>query len=134
MKKMMKRVIALSFTMAMICSLAVANAAMPESEIMPRYNYIKDASCSITINGTVASMEAAVSGTNVDKCQIKMTLQILNGSSWDDVTSWTSSKSASSFAMEKTAGIDPNESYRVKATFKVWNGTSTETVTKTDLP
>lgn len=134
MRNLMKRGLALTFVAALLCSLVVANAAMPENEIMPRYNYIKDTSCSIAINGTVASMEAAVSGTNVDKCQIKMTLQILNGSSWDDVTSWTSSKSASSFAMEKTAGIDPNESYRVKATFKVWNGTSTETVTKTDLP
>lgn len=133
MRNLMKRGLALTFVAALLCSLAIANAAMPESEIMPLYNFIERTSCTIDINGTEASMEASVEA-DADKCQIKMTLQILNGSSWDDVTSWTSSKSASSFAMEKTAGIDPNESYRVKVTFKVWNGTSTETVTKTDLP
>ena len=132
MKKTMKCMITLAFTLTMLCSL-IANAAMPESEIIPLYNFIDDTDCSIDINGTEASMEASVTA-DADKCQIKMTLQILNGSSWDDVTSWTSSKSASSYAVSKTYDIDPDESYRVKVTFKVWNGSSTETVTKTATP
>ncbi len=132
MKKTMKCMLALAFTMTMLCSL-VANAAMPENEIMPLYNYIVDTDCSIDINGTGAVMTASVSA-NADRCQIKMTLQIQNGSSWDDVTSWTATESANGMDMRKTYTVDSDESYRVKVTFKVWNGSSTETVTKTATP
>ena len=78
-------------------------------------------------------MEASVEA-DADKCQIKMTLQMYDGSSWDDVVSWTSSKSASYYDVSRTYDIDPDESYRLKVTFKVWNGSSTETVTKTATP
>lgn len=132
MKILMKRTISLAFVMVMLFSL-VANAAMPESEIMPLYNFIVDTDCSIDINGTGAVMTASVSA-NADKCQIKMTLQILNGSSWDDVTSWTATEAANGMDMRKTYTVDSDESYRVKVTFKVWNGSSTETVTKTATP
>lgn len=134
MKKIFERTISMSFVLALLCSLTFASAAASESAVMPRYNYIVDTDCSIDINGTVASMEAAVRGNNVDKCQIKMTLQMHDGSSWDDVVSWTSSEESSEFSMAKTRTIDPDESYRVKVTFKVWNGSSTETVTKTATP
>lgn len=133
MKKTMTRTLALFFGITMLCSL-VANAAMPESEIMPLYNFIEDTDCSIDINGTVANMIAFVSAPAADRCQIKMTLQMRDGSTWEDVTSWTSSKSASEYEVERSYSIDPDESYRVKVTFKVWNGTSTETVTETALP
>lgn len=132
MKKTMKSMIVLAFAMTMLCSL-VANAAMPENEIMPMYNYIDDTECTIEINGTKAVMTAFVSAV-ADRCQIKMTLQMQNGSSWDDVTSWTVSEDSDSLSLRKSYTVDPSESYRVKATFKVWNGSSTETVTKIDLP
>lgn len=132
MKTMFKRTLALTFALALFCSIT-ANAAMPESEIMPLYNYIGDTTCSIVINGTEASMEASVEA-DADRCQIKMTLQMRNGSSWEDVESWTSSSFGNSHDVEETYDIDPDESYRLKVTFKVWNGSSTETVTKTDLP
>ena len=132
MKKTMKCMIALAFAMTMLCSL-VANAAMPESEIMPLYNFIDDTECTIEINGTKAVMTAFVSAA-ADRCQIKMTLQMQNDSSWDDVTSWTVSEDSNSLSLRKSYTIDSSESYRVKATFKVWNGSSTETVTKTALP
>ena len=43
----MKRSLALTFVAALLCSLAIANAAMPESEIMPLYNFIESTSCTI---------------------------------------------------------------------------------------
>lgn len=133
MRNLMKRSLALTFVAALLCSLAIANAAMPESEIMPLYNFIERTSCTIDIYGTEAVMTASVRA-DADKCQIKMTLQMYDGSTWDDVVSWTSSKSASEYEVERSYDIDPDESYRVKVTFKVWNGTSTETVTKTATP
>ena len=134
MKTMCKRTLTLTFVAALLCSLAVVNAAMPESGIMPLYNYIEDTDCSIDINGTRADLSAFVSAVNVDKCQIKMTLQMRDGSSWDDVTSWTDVEYNDNMRVTHSYTIDPDESYRVKVTFKVWNGSSTETVTKTDLP
>ena len=130
---LMKRALALTFVAVLLCSLIVANAAMPESEIMPLYNFIRSTSCTIVINGTRADLSALVSA-DADRCQIKMTLQMRNGSSWEDVESWTSTGYGNSHDVKESYNIDPDESYRVKATFKVWNGSSTETVTKTDLP
>lgn len=134
MKTMHKRMLVLTFTLALLCSLT-AHAAMPENGIMPLYNYIVDTDCSIDINGTKAVMTAFVKGnSNVDKCQIKMTLQMRNGSTWDDVTSWTDSKSGTNMTVTHSHSINSNETYRVKVTFKVWNGSSTETTTKTATP
>ena len=133
MKKTMKCMLALAFAMTMLFSL-VANAARPESEIVPLYNFIDDTDCSIDINGTRADLSAFVSAVNVDKCQIKMTLQLYDGSAWDDVTSWTDVEYSDNMRTDHSYSIDPDESYRVKVTFKVWNGSSTETVTKTATP
>ena len=60
MKKIFERTISMSFVLALLCSLTFASAAASESAVMPRYNYIVDTDCSIDINGTVTSMEAAV--------------------------------------------------------------------------
>ena len=71
MKTMYKRTVALTFVLALICSLGI-NAAMPESGIVPLYNFIDETDCTIDINGTEASLKPSLEGRGtasaVDEC------------------------------------------------------------------
>ncbi len=133
MKKMFKRTFALTFVAIMFCSLGFANAAMPENEAVPLYNFITETDCSMEVTGTLAHLVAHVEA-DADRCQIKMTLQMYNGANWVDVTSWTESRDGTSYTMYKTYNITSDLDYRIKVTFKVWNGGGTESVTKTATP
>ena len=133
MKTMLKRVIVISFVLTMMCSLTMANAAMPEEDVVPLYNFITATDCYMEVYDTLAQLVAHVKA-DADKCQIKMTLQMHNGASWVDVDSWTEYREADSYTMYKTYTINPNVDYRIKVTFKVWNGSSTETVTRIATP
>lgn len=131
MRNLWKRVCALLCVSLMVFSMSVVFAAEQEDDaVMPLLVYIDSAYCDISINGTKATLTAHVDG-DADKCQIKLTLQRLDGSTWTDVTTWTSSQNGSSMDMQQTHTVTPGNTYRAKAVFKIWNGTITETTTRT---
>ena len=133
MKKMLKRGLAISFIFAMLCFMVVANAALPtEPEIQPMYTFIDTVRCNLSISGSTANMSGYVSA-DADKCQIKLSLQIREeDGGWRSVASFTEAEESSSMSSSHSYSVDPGEEYRLKATFKVWNGDSTESTTKYD--
>jgi len=116
---------------------AVAMAATADDSITkhsiatPYMTYIVDADCGLSISGTTATVDVSVDGDSTDatKAEVIAELQVKNGSKWTTVATWRDSRNGNHASVYKTKAISKSNTYRVKATVTVWEGSLSETRT-----
>lgn len=99
------------------------------TEVMPRMTYIVEWKNGLTISGTTATVDCWVNG-HVDtatKAKVIAELQVKSGSNWIPVAIWTDTQNDFEAAVYETKTITKGNTYRVKATYTVWEGSQSET-------
>ena len=134
MKKLIAAsVAALLMTVSSVNTVLIpANAAVVEDNLVaPCYSYTESVTSSISISGTTATMTSRVSGgSSVTKVYITQYLQKKSGSSWSQVgAGHTGVYYSTDATMQNKVTSLSSGTYRVKTVFKVFSGTSYETVT-----
>lgn len=96
--------------------------------VMPRAVYIAVASIDMQISNGTAYISADLSGhTDVTKVTIKAELQRKKDGSWKTIKTFTKSKNSRVVVMEEEYPVDSETyTYRVKATFTAYSGSSSE--------
>lgn len=102
-----------------------------EESIAPCMMYIEDSQCKLTINGSTALVECYVSGNyqSATKAKVIAELQVKNGSSWIPVKIWTVTENDYEASVDESYAITSGNTYRVKSTVTVWEGSLSETQT-----
>ena len=105
-------------------------SSQQESEIMPRFTYIADALCDLRISGTTATVDCWVAGRygQATKAKVIAELQVNSGNdNWIPVAIWTDTQNNYMASVYETKTITEGNTYRVKATYTVWEGDQSET-------
>lgn len=100
-----------------------------KEEIRPFDNYTNDCLVSLSISNGNASCYSELLGisSRTTKIEITMTLQKKTLLWWSKVESWTTTVNGYYAALSKTKSVDSG-TYRVKAEFKVYSGSDSETI------
>ena len=131
MKKIIILLMILVLTMSVGVSNALANSEL-ENTLMPRLSYISASDATLSINGSTATVHCWVKGNVNDatKAKIIAELQLKNSdTNWIPVAIWTDTQNDYEARVYETKTINQNNTYRVKATATVWEGSQSETVT-----
>lgn len=98
--------------------------------ITPRLTYIDDAQTALSINNGVARVDCWVKGDvlNATKAKVIAELQLKSGSSWIAYGTWTETANAFKASVYETKSVKAGQTYRVKATYTVWEGSQSETI------
>lgn len=140
-KTKMKKAVATICMGATVLTLAPAvswaeTATMPcnnqqESTISPYMLYINRAKCNLDTSGTTALVECYVAGNPISatKAKIVAELQVKSGSNWLTVKTWTVTENDYEAIVDESYTITKGNTYRVKATMTVWEGSQSETQT-----
>ena len=102
------------------------------SIVNPRLTYIVAAETDVVKNGNVATVDCWVKGDYYDatKAKVIAELQVKNSATnWIPVAIWTDTQNDFMATVYETKTINPDNTYRVKATYTVWEGTQSETIT-----
>ena len=93
--------------------------------------YIQKATSSLSVSGTTATIDCSVMGSlgEATKAKVVAELQMKNGSSWTTVETWTDTQNSYRASVYETHSVTKKETYRVKATVTVWEGSLSETQT-----
>ncbi|MBQ3206141.1 MAG: hypothetical protein IJB37_06285 [Peptococcaceae bacterium] len=104
---------------------------LQESSISPYMLYIKDSTCNLNISGSTATVNCSVEGDidSATKAKVIAELQVKNGSSWIPVKIWTVEENDYMAKVKESHTINTSNTYRVKATVTVWEGSQSETQT-----
>lgn len=123
---------------SVLCLLAVllvpcqvfAAEGYQDEEITPLMDIIGDYTIDFGISGTTATVEAEVNGDCLTATRAKVIaeLQVKNGSSWIPVEIWTDDRDYYYARVDETHSVVKGHTYRVKATFTIWEGDNSETV------
>ena len=110
-----------------------ASAAMNDSqtnEVMPRLTYIMDSKTSLTIDNNTAIVDCWVNGSVIDatKAKVIAELQVKSGNNWIAYSTWTDTQYDYEAAVYETKSVKSGNTYRVKATFTVWEGSQSESI------
>ncbi len=139
MNKKMKKILAISclssFAITSVPMMALAEtmvqptAVVEDGIIAPRLKYIVDASSTLSISGGTATVHCWVDGDYLDatKAKVIAELQLKSGSSWLPVAIWTDTQNDYAAEVYETKSVTKGQTYRVKATVTVWEGSQSET-------
>lgn len=109
---------------------AVEPVKYQENEVAPRMTYIQRAKCDFTISGTTATIDSSVTGrSTATKAKVVAELQMKSGSTWVTVSTWTDIQDDYEAYVDATKSVTKGNTYRVKATVTVWEGSQSETKT-----
>lgn len=102
-----------------------------EQAISPYMLYIYEVKSNLTVSGTKATISASAVGyeSYATKTKIVAELQVKDGSSWDTVETWTVTNNSDTARLSETYTVTSGNTYRVKATATVWEGSLSETQT-----
>ena len=110
---------------------AIAEKNSSTSEVvMPRLTYIAEAETDLSISGTTAIVDCWVKGNVLDatKAKVIAELQLKSGNSWMAYGTWTSTQNDYEAYVYETKSVKAGQTYRVKATYTVWEGSQSETI------
>lgn len=98
--------------------------------IQPRLAYIVSTMNGFGIDNGVAEIDCWVTGDVLDATKTKVIaeLQVKNGNSWIPVKIWTDTQNDYRASVYEHYTVNPNNTYRVKATFYVWEGSQSESL------
>ncbi len=128
------------FVMTLLLSLVVlfglSTTAMADdtisrvSQIEPRLTYIEAAETDLTIKNNIATIDCWVKGDyyNGTKAKVIAELQLKSGSSWIAYGTWTDTQNDYEASVYETKSVKTGQTYRVKATYTVWEGSQSETI------
>lgn len=95
--------------------------------VTPYATYISSASISLQVIDGTAYISASLSGySNATKATIKAELQEKKNGSWKTIKTFTKTKEGRVVGMEESYAVDEDYTHRVKATFTVYSGSSSE--------
>ena len=100
--------------------------------VTPRFTYIVNAECDFYITGETATVDCWVKGdiSRATKAKVIAELQVKNSeTNWIPVAIWTDTQNDYEAYVYETKTINPSNTYRVKATYTVWEGSQSETHT-----
>lgn len=100
--------------------------------ISPRLTYIDSAETDLIINGEQATVDCWVKGDiyNATKAKVIAELQVKSSATnWIPVAIWTDTQDGYRASVYETKTINSANTYRVKATYTVWEGSQSETIT-----
>lgn len=108
---------------------AIPVICQQETEIAPYMLLINRVECDLDITGTTATAKCYVTGdpNAATKAKIIAELQVKNGSSWIPVKIWTVTEDSYSARVKENYTITQGNTYRLKATMTVWEGSQSET-------
>ena len=108
---------------------AIPVICQQKTEIAPYMLLINRVECDLDITGTTATAKCyvTVDPNAATKAKIIAELQVKNGSSWIPVKIWTVTEDSYSARVKETYTITQGNTYRLKATMTVWEGSQSET-------
>ena len=130
-KKKFMAALLVCFLLTVISPTAVL-ADNKNQEIEPRLTYISDAETDLSLDGTTAIVDCWVKGNvlKATKTKVIAELQVKNSATnWIPVAIWTDTQNAFKASVYETKTINLANTYRVKATYTVWEGSQSETIT-----
>ena len=100
------------------------------SIIQPRLNYIEAAETGLDIDNGVAIVDCWVKGNvlNATKAKVIAELQLKSGNNWMAYGTWTDTQNDYEASVYETKSVKSGNTYRVKATYTVWEGSQSETI------
>ena len=132
MTKNMRKVVALFCLFAIMllpCQTVFAFNEEADNKASSRMTNIVEYCLSLDINGTVADVEADVTGhvTAATRAKVIAELQVKSGNNWIPVAIWTEESDDYFVSVDETHDVVKGHTYRVKGTFMVWEGSAYET-------
>ena len=139
MKKIKKYITAILLGAMLIVTMPInalaVETSMEENQqltsiVQPRLTYIREAQSGLTIKNGTATVDCWVKGslTSATKAIVIAELQLKSGNSWMAYGTWTDTRSDYEAFVYKTKGVTDGNTYRVKSTFTVWEGSQSETI------
>ena len=124
----------LTITVAPVASFAetaILNVNDVKTTIMPRMTYIEECKNSLNISNGIATVDCWVSGDVLDatKAKVIAELQLKSGNSWIAYGTWTNTENSFKASVYETKNVTTGHTYRVKATYTIWEGSQSETTT-----
>ena len=114
--------------MASFADSGITECNLGENEIMPCMTYIEECKNGLNISGNVATVDCWVKGDvlTATKAKVIAELQVKSGNSWIAYGTWTETANAFKASVYETKGVKAGNTYRVKATYTVWEGSQSE--------
>ena len=136
MKKNFKKVVSIVLLacailmMIPVTSMSETTSTVEETTISPRWSYIVMAESGLSINNGVATVDCLVKGhvNSATKAKVIAELQLKSGNSWMAYGTWTNTQNDYEAYVYQTKSVKAGQTYRVKATYTVWEGSQSETV------
>ena len=125
---MFKRLISLIITIVSAFTLLCFSVSAEEAGLMYLYTY--RAESYLTISGSTATCTSSLRGYKgtTTKIEVTQTLQVKDGNHWRTSQSWTATYNSYTCDFVNTRTVYSGNTYRVKSEYKVYAGTSYETV------
>lgn len=120
------------FPMTSMADTTVVPELIEEKQISPRWTCIVDTMTDLMISGSTATVDCWVKGdvSTATKAKVIVELQVKNSATnWIPVAIWTDTQNDFMASVCETKTINSNNTYRVKATYTVWEGSQSETTT-----
>ena len=113
---------------ANICS--AENSCAPQMSVNPRLTYIAEAQTDLSVNSGTATVDCWVKGDvlTATKTKVIAELQLKSGNSWIAYGTWTETANAFKASVYETKSVKAGQTYRVKATYTVWEGSQSESI------
>lgn len=98
------------------------------SIVSPRLRYIVESMCDLSITGNIATVDCWVNGQyeEATKAKVIAELQVKSGSNWIAYGTWTDIQNSYEASVYETKSVKSGNTYRVKATVTVWEGSQSE--------
>ena len=116
-------------SMARTCDVNSVQSNM--SIINPRLTYIVDTECDFSIVGGKAIADCWVKGdiSDATKSKVIVELQLESGANnWIAYATWVDTQNSFRAAVKESKTVTTGQTYRVKATYTVWEGSQSETI------
>lgn len=122
-------IVVLCLAVCMFLMPALQANAVSQEAIMPRMTYISNSDCGLTIEDSVATVDAFVNGNSslATRCEIEVVLQEKGVLFWNDYASWSDSQSGRRAEIHESIGVNEGKKYRAVVTVTVWSGNDSET-------
>ena len=134
MHKIMAMILLSSIVMMLIPMTSMAEVVsepvniQQETGISPRLAYIVEAMADLDIANNVATVDCWVKGRYGDatKAKVIAELQVKSGNNWVPTAIWTDTQDYYKASVKETKSVTTGNTYRVKATVTVWEGSQSE--------
>ena len=125
---MIRKIVSLFIVMILMFALGTTTVFADEKGM--NYLYTRSCSSSLSISGLTATCKSSLRGYYglTTKIEVTQTLQVRDGNQWRQAKTWTATYYSHNCDLENTRTVYSGNTYRVMSEFKVYAGSSYETV------